>query len=266
MVLFKYIFIFLLGYLLASCSVFEPLAGESPVRENFIALDIDDRILYKKGAKTNALLIAESLEKHIQKVESVHGEFFSKKVVVHICDTTACFNKYTGGNEGVSAAVGKNGLFLSPLAFRNDRQNLFLAHELSHLHLFQHISLFKTLFVPQWFHDGIATYASNGGGADFVPEAEAKTYIANNKYIIPIVKGGLMGNRWPINYERSTDFTFQQHMNYRQSAMFCEYLANGNMHQKLLREIENGEKFSSAFIGVYDATVEQVWNAFRRQI
>ena len=259
----KYFHIILLGSILASCSAFEPLSGESPVKESFIALDIDGRILYKKGAKTQALLIAESLEKHIKAVESVHGEVFLKQIVVHICDTASCFSEYTGGSEGVSAAVGKNGLFLSPLAFRNDRQDLFIAHELSHLHLFQHVSLFKTFFVPQWFHDGIATYASNGGGADFVPEDQAISYIASNKHIVPIAQGKLFGNRWPINYESSSDFIFQQHMNYRQSAMFCEYLAKGNKHQKLLREIENGVKFSLAFKEIYNSTVTERVNLFQ---
>ncbi len=232
----------------------------------------DSRILYKTGMEKQAEEIANILDLSIKQVETNHGKSFTKRVLVHICDTTKCFSKYTHSNERIKAAVSENGLFLSPLAFNKNRQSLFLTHELSHLHLFQQISLYRAIFIPQWFHEGLAVYASNGGGADFVSKKEAVSYLFEGKYIIPVDdvglfgEGGVWGERWPINYSPSKDGRLQQHMNYRQSVLFYEFLTRSNKATDLLRLLEKGRDFSSSFKDVYGKGVKDMWDEFLREI
>lgn len=219
--------------------------------------------------KERALLVHESLDDEIKNIEETHGKPFSKQVVVHICDTQECFNSYTGIQGGILAAVTSKGLFLSPGVFSQGDYSAWLAHELSHLHLFQHISILRASFIPQWYHDGLATYASNGGGADRVNRQKALEYIAQGKHIIPVNKGSLFRQRWPLNYTPSSNDWpqpwYQQHMDYRQASLFYEFLhPKGGV--ELLRAIESGERFRDAFYSVYNKTPDEMFHLFKASV
>lgn len=174
---------------------------------------------------------------------------FSKPVTVHICDTAACFKKYTG-LSGMLAAVTSNGLFLTSYVIDNEDYVIWLAHELSHLHLFQQISIFNATFIPQWYLDGLATFASGGGGATKASESEAGKFWFDGKHILTPSEGVFFSSRWPRNYEGSDDLWFQQHLDYRQAAMFYEFL-HGKGGTDLLRLLESGQEFSVAFQSVF---------------
>jgi len=249
----------------AGCDNFTPLEGRSPVQDEFIALANDDRVLYKPGMEESAILVQKALDDQIRLIESVHGTPFTKKVIVHICDTRECFNSYTGLKGGILAAVTSNGLFLSSYVIANEDYPIWLAHELSHLHLFQKISIFKATFIPQWYHDGLATFASKGGGATRVSKEQALASIQAGNHIVATDKGAFFSTRWPLNYPASKDAWTQQHMDYRQASLFYEFLhPQGGV--KLLRKIEGGEKFSDAFLSVYGKTPEEMFHLFEAGI
>ncbi len=247
------------------CDNFSPLEGRSPVKDEFNTLAIDDRILFKPGMEESALLIQKVLDSQIKLIEGVHGGPFSKKVIVHICDTRECFNLYTGLKGGILAAVASNGLFLSSYVISNEDYPIWLAHELSHLHLFQKISIFNATFIPQWYHDGLATFASKGGGATRVSKKQALDSIQAGNHIVAADKGAFISTRWPLNHPASEDAWTQQHMDYRQASLFYEFLhPQGGV--KLLRAIESGEKFSDAFWSVYGKTPEEMFQLFKVSI
>ncbi len=259
----------ILLFLLAGCSLFEPLGGESPVKGEFSSLSSDPRVLYKDGALEYAKLVAKELDESIKLVEKAHGERFSKNVFVHVCDTPNCFSNYTGKHPLITAAVSEYGLFLSPRAFSENQHQPYLAHELSHLHLFQQISILRALYIPQWFHDGVATFAANGGGGHLVSKAQALESIKANRNIVPIDSAGLFGkggtysNRWPLSHKASKDNKLQQHMNYRQSSVFVEFLSTEGRIHKMLRYIESGKSFKKAFQAVYHGSPSDLWSEFR---
>ena len=199
-------------------------------------------------------------------VERGHGKPFTGQVVIHICDTEECFDSYTGYGTAIKAGVGRVGLFLSPKVFEKDDYLEFTAHELSHLHLFQQISQVHAYLIPQWFHEGLATYVSHGGGAGGVSVDEATNYLMMGKCIVPIEKASILGQRWSINYKESSDYVFQQRMNYRQSALFVEFLDNEGKLQALLREIESGNNFSDSFEYIYNETIQSSWATFVSKI
>jgi hypothetical protein len=251
----------------SGCSYFRPLDGKSPVQADFLVYK-DSRVLFKPGMEAQAKLISSFLDSAVKQVELAHGKPFTKDVVVHLCDTTKCFSHYTNSSEIIKGAVSINGLFLSPLCFENNREKLFLTHELSHLHLFQQISIYQAIHIPQWFHDGLAVYASNGGGADLVNEKNAILYLKENKHIEPIDTGGLLGKggawgeRWPTNYPHVKDSAFQQQMNYRQSEMFYVFLNKKNRATQLLRKLEEGEDFKESFKNIFGKTTHEIWHAY----
>lgn len=162
----KLTFINLLLLIISGCSYLEPLGNVSPVRSEFHVYKNDSRIIYKQGMEKQAEQVSKYLNIEIQNIENIHGEPFTKKVTIHICNTTKCFTKYAKANKKINAAVNINGLFLPPIAFEGKFHQKLLSHELSHLHLFQQISLFRAYYIPQWFHDGLATFASSGGGVN----------------------------------------------------------------------------------------------------
>ena len=267
--IFKTIFTLSLFYLLTSCSDFYPLDGTSPVASEFIALKEDDRILYKEGMRDEALLIQNVLDEMIKSIEEVHAKPFTKRVVVHLCDTRECFAENTGINSGILAAVGSNGLFLKSYLIRNEDYASWLAHELSHLHLLQQISLFKSSFIPPWYKEGLATYASNGGGADKVSRDEAIEYILQGKHIIATHSHFAFRAPWSLNYVVSSDDWdipwYQQHMDYTQAAVFYEFLhPRGGV--ELLRSLEAGTSFSKAFQTVYKNSPEEMFDIYRESV
>lgn len=251
--------------LTAGCDNFVPLEGHSPVKAEFITLAGDDRVLYKPSMEQSAIRVQKVLDEQIKRIETVHGAPFTKKVIVHICDTRKCFNSYTGLQGGILAAVTSNGLFLSSYVVSNEDYPIWLAHELSHLHLFQKISIFDATFIPQWYHDGLATFASKGGGATRVSKQQAIGAIKAGEHIVATPKGAFFSSRWPLNYPASKDAWTQQHMDYRQASLFYEFLhPQGGL--TLLRKLENGEEFGGAFLFVYGKTPEAMFQLYKASL
>ena len=257
-------FIFLVG-----CSDFNPVEKKSPVKDEFIVLVEDRRVLYKSGLKEQALLIQDVLDKQIELIEKVHGKPFVNPPIVHLCDTRECFAEYTGINSGILAAVSSNGLFLKSYVITNDDYSSWLAHELSHLHLRQQISTFKASFIPQWYQEGLATFASSGGGANKISREKAIDYFEQGKHFIANEKASLFSQAWTSNYTAAANEWpkpwYQQHMNYRQASLFYEYLhPNGGV--ELLRAIERGEKFYEAFTTIYGKAPQVMLELYRAEI
>ncbi|MFC3152885.1 hypothetical protein ACFOEK_17735 [Litoribrevibacter euphylliae] len=254
---------------LVGCSDFFPIAKHSPAKDDFIALAEDNRVLYKQGMKSQALLIQSVLNEQIKIVEEVHGKPFVNPPIVHLCDTRECFAKYTGIKSGVIAAVSTNGLFLKPYVITHEDYKRWLGHELSHVHLRQQISTFEATFIPSWYQEGLATYLSSGGGATQMTRAKAIDYIKQGKHIVAVDDSSPFSEAWPLNYDVSkTDWPkpwYQQHMNYLQAALFYEFLhPRGGV--ELIRALENGDSFNQAFIAVYGKKPEDMFMLFKNSL
>ncbi|MEM1368470.1 MAG: hypothetical protein AAGG02_10720 [Cyanobacteria bacterium P01_H01_bin.15] len=135
--------------MVASCADPYVSRGESPVADEFIPLDSDVRVLYKETMEEQATTVSEVLDASIRSVELIHGKAFTGEVRVHVCDNPECFTDYTG-LKGILAAVTGKGLFLAPFVFAQPDFPEWLTHELSHLHLFQQISMIDAALIPQW--------------------------------------------------------------------------------------------------------------------
>ena len=148
----------------------------------------------------------------------------------------------------------------------NEPENiqLYLAHELSHLHLYQQLGMLKMRELPAWFTEGLATFVSNGGGAQTVSVNEATESIVNGKHFIPVT-GGFLGC---LNQKSSADNALSHHMRYRQYMIFVSFLKNKDERKfkVFLMSIQDGVSFSESIRKSFNTTLDQLWQDFIKDI
>jgi len=226
--------------------------------DHFLTHSSDPRVLYEPGAESLADSIVAILPQSIQQIENRQYRCFIEPVKVYVCASDESF--YNLFAARVKAGVN-NKLLLSPgLMDEPENIQLYLAHELSHLHLYQQLGLLKTRNLPVWFSEGLATFVSDGGGAQTVSENEAIDSIVNGEHIVP-TSGGYYGF---FNQKSSADHALSHHMRYRQYMMFVSFLKNHDetKFMSLLLDVQDGASFSESFQKSYDRTIDQLWQDF----
>lgn len=108
------------------------------------------------------------------RVESLHGLAFHSPPKVHVCATLTCFTRWVKTPGLTAAVVAENRLVLSPRLYGQEAHRLsgILTHELSYLHLSQRLGHY-TIWLPVWFHEGLATRAAGGAGVEAVSDRAA---------------------------------------------------------------------------------------------
>jgi len=259
--LFHVFFIVLFFLISSSCSVTRSAISSLRSTDHFVPLETETRVLYEPGAEAFAEQMAELLPQAIEQVEAGHYHPFVKPVTIHICVSEESYGKLTGIKA--PASVTLEGMFFSPRLVEEQRPlSLYLAHELSHLHLEQQIGKWKFAHLPACFKEGLATYVSGGGGAQNVTESEAIEAIKAGKHFEPHEKGCIFfrkyGHHWGLS----------PHMFYRQSMMFVAYLKdiNEERYRSFLLGIQDGAGFSESFHNAFDASLEEIWKEFLTEI
>lgn len=137
-----------------------------------------------------------------------------------MCESKKNFSKFTGLNRIIKAAVFNGKIFLSAgLREQPERIPTLTTHELSHLHLIQHIGTSKYVRnIPSWFVEGLAVFISNGGGAENVSEKDAARAILDGACFHPDSTGSFLFPKTASSYH------LKPHMFYRQSAMFVQFM------------------------------------------
>ncbi len=174
-------------------------------------------------------------------------------------------------DPGIAAVTRAGVALLSPTLCSDERDRLegVLTHELSHVHL----SGWRPLGAPrppQWFTEGLAVMASNGGGAEGVSEAEAAQAIRDGYRVV------LDGRRWidfamlaferePPRHPKLDALTQRQRLAYRQAGMFVGWLRmrDEKAFLQLLRALEAGEAFEpSVEVGLRRKRAVSFWRRF----
>lgn len=244
-------------FLLNGCTFLRGSKAALQSTDHFLVSLDDPRILYEPGAEHHAEIIASFLPEAIQKVEEKQYRSFSSPVQVYICSSRESFTKMFGSD--VRAGVLAK-LFLSPWVFEESEEvlNMYLMHELSHLLLLEQLGTYKMRRLPFWFKEGVATYVSEGGGAQKVSEEEAKRFILEGKYFVPNETGGLIFQNTP------SDWDLKPQMFYRQSEIFIKYLliVDEKAFKQMLLSAQEGENLSSALENSYQKNLETLWKGF----
>lgn len=259
----KLLFAFIIATLSSflGCSFIRQSIAALRSTDHFLTYESDPRILYESGAGKYADKIAHFLPAAVQQIEERQYHPFIKPVRVYVCSSKESLKKYFGADVRAGVLIK---LFLSPRIFEDGDEvaKLYLTHELSHLHIRDQIGNYKMSRLPVWFKEGLATYASEGGGAQTVSEKHAIDAIKSGKHFVPNESGGL------IFQKTASDWGLKPHMFYRQSMIFIKYLTDTNKvaFRKLLLSVENGERFSMAFETAYNRKLVEIWNDFMKEI
>ncbi|MBC2694364.1 MAG: hypothetical protein HF982_03615 [Desulfobacteraceae bacterium] len=254
--------LFLLIVLLSSCSIIRQSTAMMRSTDHFIAHNKDPRVLYEPGAEIFADSIVAILPQSIQQIKNRQYRHFVEPVKVYVCASKESFYKL----YGVKCKAGvSNKLLLSP-RLMDEPQNiqLYLAHELSHLHLYQQLGLLKMRKLPAWLKEGLATLVSDGGGAQTVSENEATKAIINGKHFMPVT-GGFFGC---FNQKSSADNALSHHMRYRQYMIFVSFMKDKDEKEfkRFLLSIQNGVNFSVSLQKSYHTTLGQLWQDFIKDL
>jgi hypothetical protein len=252
----------LVAWLLQGCAALpdHPDAGEKLA--HFQALEADPRVLHEPGAEALAARLQPLLPQAMALVEAAHELPFAAAPRVYVCGSDACFRAFVPEPPNLTAAVAyDNRLLLHPRLFDREPERLapVLAHELSHLHLGQRIGHYSPA-VPVWFHEGLASHAAGGGGADLVTEMQAREAIRAGRHFLPAQRhdAGVRRNaaHWDLDMS----------LFYRQSLMLVEHLKarSEQAFRQLLLSIQEKTDFNAAFESAYGASAGTLAGEFFR--
>lgn len=226
----------------------------------FHALPESDQVRYADGGEGFARMVAAALPQAAARIEAVHQRAFRSPPVVYVCGTEACFHRFVHPRWNFSAAVVyDNRLVLSPRLFGRERARLVpvLLHELSHLHLGQTRGHYS-MDIPVWFHEGLASFAANGGGADLASDAQVWAAVADRRHFLPDEQ------HLPWQRHMADHWQLPVSVFYRQALLFVRSLAepDGQAFGQLLRALQDGVAFDVAFAQAYQTNPAHAARAF----
>lgn len=238
---------------------------------NLPALDGAARVHYEPRARACAEAVAALAPKAIARIGAAQGRPFAQRPVVGVYASYEHYARANGmGDPGIAAVTRAGAALLSPTLCGEERDRLegVVTHELSHVHF----SGWRTLGAPrppQWFTEGLAVMASQGGGAEGVSEAAAAQAIGEGYRVV------LDGRRWidfaGLGFEREPPhsptldpLTLRQRLAYRQAGMFVGWLRGRDeaAFLRLLRALEAGDAFDESFESAYGDSAPRLWRVF----
>lgn len=246
------------------------LAGRGPVvaalaksTDAFIPNGTDGRVLSEPGAEAEADRVADFLSEAVDRVETEHGRPFRNPFRVYVCATQQSLNEFIGLPPGapIRGTVRFGDIFLAPSAFAWQGQDLHresLLHEMSHLHLRQHLGFLAYRGkVPSWFHEGLADIVGEVGG-EGITEAEALAAIQEGRALQPDSTGRL----WTP--ERISSGGLAGPMFHRQSRMFLGYIRDRDPEafQAFLGSLLDERELAGPFRRHLGLGTREMWSAF----
>ena len=219
-------------------------------------------ILYDVEEKDIAMQVSKSLADDISIVEK--RQFVAFKDIdalkVYIFSSKDRYSFFSGSTPKARASAIKNEVYISPII--NERIETLegiLIHELSHVHLRQHIGTWRYWAeVPGWFHEGLAVEVSAGAGAEKVSGREAIAAIKMGKYFTPREESNLFGHKYASNYD------LEHQMYYRQCGLFVRYLINQNPEafKNSYLALIKGAEFKNIWVLYYGKSVPELWREY----
>ncbi len=239
----------------------------------FPAFENDARIRYEPASRGCAAQVAALLPAAVARIEEIHARPFAKAPIIAIYDS---FDKYARANGLDNAGIagvtrplpgGAVAALLSPTLCGEERDRLagVMTHELSHVH-FAGWRKASAARPPQWFTEGLAVMASQGGGAEGLSDEEAAQAIREGVAVILDDRpwhdfAALAFSREPATPAGQDALTYRQRLAYRQASIFVSWLRAKDeaAFVHLLRQLENGESFDDSFREAFNAAPNARW-------
>jgi hypothetical protein len=224
---------------------------------------------FEPGAEDYARDVSALLPAAIARIEAAQGRPFAHPVTLGVYATPEAYVAANGAGsmQPVGTAIFGR-VNLSPaLGWQQHRRlRAILTHELSHAHIEGWISANAFLHLPNWFKEGLAVMVSDGGGAEFASEEEARAAIARGEHIAINDTGSYL-NLSEIRYQRALAGATPSHqtvMAYRQAGMFVGYLHDSDPpgFARMMNAILDGRPFVEAVTEGYQQDVHALWQKF----
>jgi hypothetical protein len=230
----------------------------------------NSQVHFEPGAEDYAHDVAALLPAAIARVEAAQGRSFAHPVTVGVYSTPAAYAAANGlGSTQPVGVMAFGRVHLSPVLDwpQHRRLRAILTHELSHAHIAGWISMSALVQLPNWFKEGLAVMVSEGGGAEFVSEEEARAAIERGERIAIDDAGSLSTLLLGVRFERAPPGATPSHqivMAYRQAGMFVSYLhdSDGPGFARMMNAILDGRPFVEAVDAGYHQDVHALWQAF----
>ncbi len=236
------------------------------------ALESDARIHYEPQARACAERVAAILPGAMARIEAAHGRPFAKAPIIGVYDFFDAYARANGlGDAGIAGVSRAGRAILSPTLCRDESERLagVLTHELSHVH-FSGWRARNAPRPPAWFTEGLAVMVSDGGGAEGVSDAQAAQAIRDGYAVV------LDGRSWldfaaigfekePVAPRGADPLAFRQRLAFREAGLFLAAIRDQDAAAfiGLLRDLEMGQPFESAFHKAFGATPAERWRDFR---
>ena len=234
-------------------------------KSHFIVLEENPMILYENGTLSKAESISLYLDSAVNTIEIKQFADFEEGFKIYICASQKSMNEYIAADPDlpIRGMVLFGDVFLSPAAFDFHEKIAFresLLHELSHLHMKQHLGFFTEQRIPVWFREGLADLVS-GSCLDLISHREAADNILAGNHFYPESESGLFHT---IHDKLNGLSPFMFH---KQCEMFVEYLNKDKVSfQNLMISIYDGSSFEESFTKSYRKTVISEWKLFRENL
>jgi len=221
---------------------------KTPAPDGFAPLPGEARVWVEPGYEAYGARVAAALPAAVARVEAAHYLPFARPPRVYVCGSAACFARWVKTPKVSAAVVPDNRLVLSPRLDDPERARLpaLLAHELAHLHLGQRIGHYHST-VPVWFHEGWASLAAGGGGAEYASDAQVFEAIRTGRRV------NLAARDTPDSRHRAPASGLDVHGFYRQSMLLVGWLKTQDpaRFRQLALAIQDNVDFEIAFWQVY---------------
>ena len=178
--------ILVLSLLLGGCDYGRHLVAMMRSTSAFTACTPDPRILCEPGAEGLAARIAPLVPPALATIGGKQFPSFPQPVRIHVYASRDSFSRYSAAGTGAAGVVTRGAVHISPVILTHpDGPAQIVAHELSHLNLAQHLGPWRMVRLPGWFSEGLATWASGGGGG-LACEPNIRHAIRNGRHFEPI--------------------------------------------------------------------------------
>lgn len=224
----------------------------------FTACTPDPRILCEPGSEALAAQLAAQLPQAMAAIEQAQFSPFVSTVRVVAYASRESYARYGGVGPESAGAATRGAAHISPAILRHpDGLAKILAHEMSHVHLAQHLGSVKMISLPRWFMEGLATWASDGGGGP-VYEPNVRHAIRHGRHFEPIAwqpwwrpfQPPPKGMSWPVYYS--------------QTRMFVRFMHESDpaAFRRLLERLGAREAFPDAIATAYGRPLDALWREF----
>lgn len=254
---------------LPGCTLLRVAGAWTQSKGGFTACTPDPRILCEPGSEALAAAAAADLPAALARVtqrqplvtDPVAGAppGFAAPLIVYTYASRERYAAHSGAHPLTLGATALQAVHLSPrlLAFAAWRAAL-LTHELSHLQLMQQLGALRWAGLPGWFHEGLATWVSQGGGAGAVGDDEARQALREGRRFEPEPSQSI------FHFKSAGTWGLGPHLYYRQCELFVRHLhdLDGAAFMRMLRAVAGGDDLGPALQAAYGLPLPALWARF----